>query len=154
MLRFKGGNVRDSGEHISAMGRRSLDTVSEPCQTTPTEKSLSLPVVDTPLASFVVDVKVLQVVVEINAPSAEVSSEQGSMRSENGRHVNVALPAERNGKTSLPLVEVGDDRFVSLASRELPDKLSRRLQRTESSPRRGTKPRCSRRRWSRWSRGR
>lgn len=79
----------------------------------------SLPVVDTSLARLVVDVKVLEVVVEINTSSTQVSSEEGSVRGEDGRDVDVPLPAEGNGETSLPFVEVGHDCRVGFSASEL-----------------------------------
>jgi hypothetical protein len=76
-------------------------------------------VVNPSLASLVVHVKVLQVVVEIDASRAEVSAEQGRVGGEDGGHVDMALSAQRNGQTGLPFVEVGNDGLVGLASCEL-----------------------------------
>jgi len=80
-------------------------------------------VVDSALASLVVDVKVLEVVVEVDATRAEVTAEQGSVGGEDGGDINVTLAAEGNGKASLPLVEVGNNGSVSAARRELWDAL-------------------------------
>lgn len=75
--------------------------------------------VDTPLACLVVDVKVLKVVVEVHTSSTQVSSEQSCMCGEDGSDVDMSLPAQWNGETSLPFVEMGDDRFVGLSACEL-----------------------------------
>lgn len=55
MFALVGGDVRDSGEHVGAVRRGTLNAVS---------------VVYPALSGFVVDVKVLQVVVEINGAGA------------------------------------------------------------------------------------
>ena len=77
------------------------------------------PVVDTSLARLVVDVKVLQVVVEIDASGTQVSSEEGSVGGEDGGDVNVSFSAQGNSKTGLPFVEVSNDRRLRLSRREL-----------------------------------
>lgn len=75
--------------------------------------------VDTPLAGLVVDVKVLQVVVEIDTAGTEVSTEQGSVGGEDGRDIDMPLSAEGDSETGLPFVEVGDDSGLGLSAREL-----------------------------------
>lgn len=40
-----------------------------------------------------VDIKVLEVVVKVNTPGAEVTTEEGSVGREHGRDVNVSLSA-------------------------------------------------------------
>lgn len=67
------------------------------------------PVIDSSFPCLVVHIEVLQVVVEIDGSSTKVSPEEGSVGGEDGRDVDVSLPAERDGETGLPLVEVGDD---------------------------------------------
>ena len=74
--------------------------------------------IDTSLSGFVVNVKVLQVVVEINATSAEVSTEKGSVGGENGGNIDVPLSTQRDCETSLPFVEMGNDGLLSLMFRE------------------------------------
>ena len=71
-------NVRDGGEDICAVSRGPLNAVS---------------VVDAALAGLVVDVKVLQVVVEVDRARTEVPTKQGRVRREDGRDVNVSLAA-------------------------------------------------------------
>jgi hypothetical protein len=66
-----------------------------------------------------VNVKVLEVVVEVYATRTEVTAEKGGVGGEDGGHVNLALAAERNGQASLPLVEVGDNSLVEAARGEL-----------------------------------
>ena len=75
--------------------------------------------VNTTLASFVVHIKVLQVVVKVDASRTKVSSEQGGVGGEDGGDVDVSFPAQGNGETSLPLVEVGDNGGVGLPGRKL-----------------------------------
>lgn len=75
--------------------------------------------VNTPLAGLVVDVKVLQVVVEVNTSRTEVSAEQSSVGGEDGGDVDMPLSAEGDSETSLPFVEVGDDGGLSFSAREL-----------------------------------
>jgi hypothetical protein len=111
--------VRDGGEDIGAVSSRSLNTVSDGQQDSTQVYAKDLPVVDTPLAGLVVDVKVLQVVVEINTAGTEVSTEQGSVRGEDGRDVDMPLSAEGDSETGLPFVEVGDDGGLGLSAREL-----------------------------------
>ncbi len=76
------------------MGRRTLDAVT---------------VVDPALARFVIDIKVLEVVVKVDAPCAEVSTEKGSVGGEDSGHVDLTLAAEGDGETRLPFVEMGDN---------------------------------------------
>lgn len=104
MFTLKRGNVTDGGEHIGTVCSRSFDTVS---------------VVDTPLASFVINIKVLQVVVKVNTASTEVTTQKSRVSGEDSGDVNVPLPAKRDGQTSLPFMEVGNDGVVGLAGSEL-----------------------------------
>jgi hypothetical protein len=80
---------------------------------------VSLPVVDTPFTSLVVDVKVLKIVVEINTTSTQVSSEQGSVGSENGSDVDMPLSTEGNSETSLPFVEMSNDGSLGFSASKL-----------------------------------
>lgn len=106
MLRLKGGNVGDGGEDITGVGGGSFDAV---------------PVVNTTLASLGVDIKPLQVVVEIHGAGAEVSAEKSSVGREDGSNVNASLLGEGQGDTSQPLVEMGNDGLFLL----MDDKLER-----------------------------
>lgn len=76
------------------MGSASLDAVS---------------VVDSSFASLGVTVEILQVVVEVNRPSAEITTKKGGVSSEDCGDVDSSLLAEREGHTCEPLVELCDD---------------------------------------------
>jgi len=71
-------DVRHGRKHVRAMCGRTFDTIA---------------VVYAPFARFVVDVKVLQVVVEIDVPRTQVTAEEGSVGREHGGDVNVAFSA-------------------------------------------------------------
>jgi hypothetical protein len=88
------GDVGDRGEYICAVGCTAFDTVS---------------VVDTAFPCLVVDVKVLEVVIKVDGTSAEVAAEEGGMGCKYGGDVDMSLPTERDGNTSLPLMKVGDN---------------------------------------------
>lgn len=75
--------------------------------------------INPPLSSFVIHIKVLQVIVKVDTARTEVSSEQRSMSGEDSRDVNVSFSTERDSKTGLPFVEVGNDSCGSLARGEL-----------------------------------
>lgn len=96
-------------ENIRAMCGRALDAVS---------------VIDPTFSCFVVDIKVLEVVVEIDGASAKVSTQKGRVRCEDGCYVDVAFAAEGDGEARLPLVEMGDDGCVELARDILHDNAS------------------------------
>ena len=96
-----GGDVADGGEDVRGVGCGALDAVS---------------VVDTTLSCFVIDVKVLEVVVEVHRASAEISSEQRRVGGEYGGDIYVPLATEWDCQACLPLVEVGDDGLVKLTS--------------------------------------
>jgi hypothetical protein len=78
MLRLESSNVRDGSKDISAVGSGSFDTVSIRQLSLRNENEwlmgADVPVVDTPLSSFMINIKVLQVVVEINTSSTQVST--------------------------------------------------------------------------------
>lgn len=104
MLALVRGNVRDGGEDITGVSRRPLDAV---------------PMIDTALASLGVDVKVLQVVVEIDRAGAEVPTEKRSVGGEDGGNINTAPLAQRKGDTGEPLVEVGNDSLLLFVAHKL-----------------------------------
>ena len=78
-----------------------------------------VPVVDTPLSSLMINIKVLQVVVEINTSSTQVSTKQSSMSGKDGSYVDMPFPAKGNSETGLPFVEVGNDCGFGLSGGEL-----------------------------------
>lgn len=71
-------------------------------------------VVDTALACFVVDIKVLEVVVEVDGASAKIAAEKSRVSGEDGGYVDVSLATERDCETGLPFVEVGNYGLVKL----------------------------------------
>lgn len=104
MLGFVGSDVRDSGKDVAAVGCGTLDTVT---------------MVDTTLASFMVDVKVAKVVVKVDGPGTEVSSKQGGVGCEDGGDIDMTLAAQGDAHTSEPLVEVCDHGRSFLMGHEL-----------------------------------
>lgn len=75
--------------------------------------------VNTPLASLVVHIEVLQVVVEVDTTSTQVPTKEGSVSGEDSGNVNVPLPAQGDSETGLPFVEVGNNGGVGLSASEL-----------------------------------
>lgn len=69
----------------------------------------------TTLASLVIYVKVLQVIIEVDAAGAKVSAKQGGVSGEDSGDINVPLSAERDGEACLPLMEVRDDCCMCLS---------------------------------------
>lgn len=94
MFTFVGGDVGDSCEDVCTMGCGTFDAV---------------PVVDTTFSSFMVYIKVLEIVVEIDRAGTEVSTEEGSVGGENGGDIDVTFTAEWDCETSLPFVEMCDN---------------------------------------------
>jgi DNA-binding beta-propeller fold protein YncE len=85
VLRLVCSDMRDGGKYVRTVCCGSFDTVS---------------MIDTSFTRFVIDVKVLQVVVEVNGAGTQVSTEKRRVRSEDRSHVDVALAAAfiRKGK--------------------------------------------------------
>ena len=80
-------DVGDGSKDIRTMSSGPLDTVS---------------MVDPSLSSFMIHIKVLEIVVEIYRSRTEVASEKSCVRSEYRRDVNVSLSAAaRRGKVSM-----------------------------------------------------
>lgn len=104
MLSFVGGDMRDRGKDIAAVSSSTLDAVS---------------VVDATLASFVVDIKIPEVVVKVDGSSTKVTSEQGSVGGEDGGDVDMTLAAEGDAHTCEPFVEVGNNRRSFLMCHKL-----------------------------------
>lgn len=117
MFRFVGGDVADGGEYVGTMRGGTLNTIA--IQGTRLANSffqkLDLPMVNSTLSCFMVAVKVLEVVVKVDRAGAKVTAEEGCVGGEDGGDVDVALAAERNGDSDLPLVEVGNDRCLLIA---------------------------------------
>jgi hypothetical protein len=64
VLGFVSSDVRYGGENVGTVGRRSFDAV---------------PVVDTTLSCFLIDIEIGEVIVEIDRSSTEVTSEKSSV---------------------------------------------------------------------------
>jgi hypothetical protein len=99
MFRLVGGDMRDSREYVCTMSGGSFDAVS---------------VINASFACLVIDVKVLKVVVKVNAPGAEIATEKGRVGSKDCRDINVPFATQRNGESCLPFVEMGDHSRVEL----------------------------------------
>lgn len=83
MFALISGNMADGSKNVCAVRSGALDTVS---------------VVYPALSGFMIDVEVLEVVVEVDRARAQIPAEQGSVRGEDRRHVNVPLPAPENSR--------------------------------------------------------
>lgn len=57
----------------------------------------AVPMVDTALASFVVNVEILQVVVKVNGARAKITAEKGRVGREDSCNVDVTLAAQGDG---------------------------------------------------------
>jgi hypothetical protein len=66
-----------------------------------------------------INIKVLQVVVEINTSSTQVSTKQSGVGGKDGSYVDMSLPAKGNSETGLPFVEVGYDCCFGFSGCEL-----------------------------------
>jgi len=89
-----GRNVGYGGENIRAVSSGSFDAIS---------------MVDSPLSSFVVDVEILKIVVEVDGAGTQVTTKKGCMCSKDSGNVDMTFTTKGDCKTSLPLVEVGND---------------------------------------------
>lgn len=83
--------------------------------------------VDSSLPSLVIDIKVLQVVVEIDRSGTEVPPQEGSVGGKDGRHVDMTFSTERDGQTGLPFVEVADNGRGPVTGSELMSHKKERL---------------------------
>lgn len=99
MFAFVGSDMRNGREDVRAVRRGTLDAIA---------------VVDPAFACFVIDIEILQVVVKINGARAEITSKQCCVGRKNSRNIDVSFAAQRNGKSSLPLMEMCDDSLREL----------------------------------------
>ena len=83
--------MRNRCEHISAMCCRTFYAVS---------------MIDASLSSFMIDIEILQIVIEINGTGTEITAEEGCMCREYGSDVDMSLTAKGDGDTCLPFMEV------------------------------------------------
>ena len=93
MLALPCGNSADGRKHIRAVCSGALNAVA---------------VVYATLASFMVNVKVGKIVVEVDTSSTEIASEERCVCGKNGGNINVTSAGEGNGESCLPFVEVGN----------------------------------------------
>lgn len=89
-------DMGDSRKDIARVGSCALDAVS---------------VVDTPLSGLCVDIKPLQVIVEVDRSGAKIPPEQSCVSCEDSCNVNATLLGEGKSNASKPLVEVGNYSF-------------------------------------------
>jgi hypothetical protein len=89
----------DGGENIARVCSSALDAV---------------PVVDSALARFGINVEVLKVVVKVDGAGAQVPTEECRVGREDGRYVDLPLPGQGQGNTRQPLVEVRNDGLLLL----------------------------------------
>ena len=99
MLSLVRRDMAHSSEHISTMCSTSFDAVT---------------MVDTTLSSFVINVEIGEVVVEVYAAGTEISTEERGVGCEYRCEVYVTFSAEGDCEACLPFVEVGDDGCVEL----------------------------------------
>ena len=88
------GDMGHGREYVGAVCRRAFDAVT---------------MVNAALPSFVIDVKILEVVVKVDRACAEISAEKRGVCRENRCNIDVALATKGDCETGLPLVEVCDD---------------------------------------------
>lgn len=91
MLTLIRRNMRHRCEHIRTMRGGPFNAVS---------------MIDTTFASFVIDVEILQIVVEVDATGTKVPTEKGGVGCEDGGDVDVTFSEEGDGEACLPFVEV------------------------------------------------
>jgi len=65
--------------------------------------------IDTTLSGFMINIEILQVIVEIDGTSTELSTEERCVCCEDRRHVYLSFTAKRDGHASLPLVKMSND---------------------------------------------
>lgn len=85
MLGFIGGDVGYSGKDVGAVSSTAFNTVT---------------MVDATLTSLLIDIKVGEVVVEINRASTEVTAQKSSMSGEDCTNVKMTLLDQRHCYTS------------------------------------------------------
>jgi hypothetical protein len=73
--------MRDSGKDVSTVGRTAFNAIS---------------VVDSTFTRFVINIKVLEIIVEINASSTEVPAEECRVRRKNCGNIDMSFAAQRN----------------------------------------------------------
>ena len=105
ILRLQGSDVRYSGEDVRTVCRCTLDAIS---------------MVYAAFSGFMVDVKILDIVIKVNIASGEVTAKESSVCREHCRDIDATFPADGDGDTCLPFVEVSDDSSIELPGDILP----------------------------------
>ena len=91
----------NGGEDVGAVRGRAFDTIS---------------VVYSALSCLMIDIKILEVVVEINAASTEVAAEEGCMRCKDSGDIDVTLATEGYSETRLPFMKMCNYSSIKLTS--------------------------------------
>jgi hypothetical protein len=104
MLTLICSDVRYCGEDVARVGSGSFDAIS---------------MVNASLSRLCVHVEPLQVVVEVDGPSTQVSPQQRSMGSEDRGHIDAPPFRQRQSDPCQPLVEVCDNGLLLLVANEL-----------------------------------
>jgi hypothetical protein len=66
-----------------------------------------------------VDIKILQIIVEINGTGTEIAAEEGCMCREYSSDVDMSLTAKGDGDACLPFMEMCDDSSCQLTGNVL-----------------------------------
>lgn len=101
--------MRNGCENISAMCCRTFYAVS---------------VIDSSLSGFMVDIKILQIVVKINGTGTEIAAEERCVGCEHSGDVDMSLTAKGDGDTCLPFMEVCNNSCCQLTGNVLRIKIS------------------------------
>ena len=105
ILRLQGRDVRYSSKDVRTVCGCTLDAVS---------------MVYAALSGFVVNVEVLDIVIKVNIARGEVTAKESSVCCEHCRDIDATFPADGDGDTCLPFVEVSDDSSIELPGDILP----------------------------------
>lgn len=86
-------------KHIRTVRGRPLNTIA---------------MINATFPGFMIDVKVLKIVVKVDGTGAEVATEKSGVCGEDGGHVDMTFSAKGDSEARLPFVEVCDDCSVEL----------------------------------------
>lgn len=84
MFGFVGGDVADGREDVGGVSASTLNAIT---------------MVDPSFSSFMVDIKVLEVVVKVDGACAKISAEEGGVGGEDSGDVDATFSAERKCNT-------------------------------------------------------
>ena len=88
--------------------------------------------IDASLTGFVVDVKVLEIVVKVDRSGTKVTPKKSRMSCEDGSDVDMSFTTKRNRQSGLPFVEMGNDSLSTLMRGKLLTVMSK-ISQTRSS---------------------